>query len=171
MLDCTSLNVWIQCIESGDFATNSERQQSTEGVQAWRWAVARSICEIANRWREYYLFSGYFVWICFLFTCCIYQQICSDHNLSMSHSSLQTLPFWQLADFLNNSSRRKCQMNVTLQLKLCESQQVLFNGMCTCTVFWVWFAWIHVFWATGSDKSSKPTPNLPFYSGFMLKPL
>lgn len=40
MLGCTSLNVWIQCIQAGDFTTNSERQQSTEGVQAWSWEVA-----------------------------------------------------------------------------------------------------------------------------------
>lgn len=71
---------------------------------------------------------------------------------------------------VNNSSRKKCQTNVNLQLKLCESQQVLFNGMCACTVYWFWFAWIHAFWATGSDKSSKPTPNFLIYSGFMLKP-
>lgn len=63
--------------------------------------------------------------------------------------------------FVKNSSRKKCQMNVTLQLKLCESQQVLFNGMCAYAVFWFWFAWIHPFSATGSDKSTKPTPNPP----------
>lgn len=34
MPGCTSLNVWIQCIQAGDFTTNSERQQTTEGVQA-----------------------------------------------------------------------------------------------------------------------------------------
>lgn len=59
MLGCTSLNVWIQLIQAGDFTTNSERQQSTEGAQAWSWAVDWSICEITKRWREYYFcFQG-----------------------------------------------------------------------------------------------------------------
>lgn len=41
-----------------------------------------------------------------------------------------------LTTFANNLSRKKCQMNVTLRLKLCESQQVLLNGMCAYIIFW-----------------------------------
>lgn len=169
MHGCTSLNVRIQCIQAGDFTTNSERQQSTEGVQAWSWAVAWSISEITNRWRECFCFQGVFFFLfCSVFTCCIDQQICSAFFLC-SHSSLQTLPDY-LQIFVNTLQGKICQMKTALQLKPCKSQQVLFTGMCACVAFWVSFAWIRASWATGSDKTSKPTPNSPFYSGFTVKP-
>lgn len=111
-----------------------------------------------------------YLFICFLSTCTNRQEICPDCILSVkiffptNAFCLTTCRF-----FVNNSSRKKCQMNVTLWLKLCESQQVLFNGMSARTVLvWVWLAYIEASWATGSNKSAKPTSDLPIYSGFML---
>lgn len=72
--------------------------------------------------------------------------------------------------FVNTLQGKICQMIMTLQLKPCKSQQVFLAGMCACVAFWVWFAWIHSSWAMVSDKTSKPTPNLPFYSGSTVKP-
>lgn len=67
-LGCTSINVRIQCIQAGDFTTNSERRQSTKGVQAWSWAVARSISENTKRWREYYFCFQGALFGCILFS-------------------------------------------------------------------------------------------------------
>lgn len=65
--------------------------------------------------------------------------------------------------FVNTSQGKTCQMTMTLQLKPCKSQQVLLAGMCACIAFWVWLTWIKASWATGSDQTSNPTPNLPFF--------
>lgn len=156
-------NVWIQCIQAEDFTANPEKQQK-EGVQAWSWAVAWSIFEITNRWREHYfcfqavLFSGCFVWMYSLFTCCVDQQMFCDCILFVPLFLPANTP-WLLAGFFVNTSQGKtCQMTMTLQLKPWKSQQILLAGMCARIAFWVWFAWIHASWATGSEKTSKPTP-------------
>lgn len=72
---------------------------------------------------------------------------------------------------MNNSSRKKGQTNVTLQLKLRESQQVLFNGMCACTVYWFWVCTDSSLLSYRFRQVTKPAPNFLIYSGFMLKPL
>lgn len=115
MLDCTSLNVWIQYIESGDFTTNSERQQSTEGAQASRPAVAWSICKITNRWREYYFcFQGILLGFVFFSPAVYTSKSVLIAFFLWGHSSLQTLCIWLLADFCEQFIKEKCQMNVTL---------------------------------------------------------
>lgn len=96
-----------------------------------------------------------YLFICFLSTCLNRQQICPDCILPVkiffptNAFCLTTRRF-----FVNNSSRKKCQQNVTSWLKLCESQQVFFNGMSARVVFWfwVWLAYAEASWATGSNK-------------------
>lgn len=108
MLDCTSLNIWIQYMESGDFTTNSERRQSTEGAQASRPAVAWSICKLTNRWREYYFcFQGILLGFVFFSPAVYTSKSVLIAFFLWGHSSLQTLCIWLLADFCEQFIKEK----------------------------------------------------------------
>lgn len=146
------------------------RQQST-GVQPWSWAIAWRICGITNWWRE-----TAFVFMVLHLEVFSFFLLCRPADLFWLHSFCAAIPpckpsLTTCSSFVNTLQGKICQMQMTLQLKPCKSQQVLLAGIYACIVaFWVWFAWIHASWATASDKTSKPTPNLPFYSGFTVKP-
>lgn len=167
MLGCPSLNVWIQCTQAGDFTTNSERQQSTEG--AWSWAVAWSVCEITKRWREYYFcFQGV------LFGCILFFPAVQISSSFLFHSLCAAIPPCKHSDYLQIFLWTLYKGKYVKWQWPCSLSHVKVSrflaGMCARVEFWVWFAWIHASWATGPDKTSKPTPNLPFYSGFTVKP-
>lgn len=165
MLDYTSLNVWIQCIESGDFTANSEWQQSTEGVQAWRWAAVRSICKITDRWREFFLFVLRVFCLHFFFFYLLVFSASKSVPISLflcGCSSLQMLSVWLLADFCKQFVKEKVSNECDFATEaVWKSAGFVKWDVCIYHIL-VLFVWIQAYWATGSDNHHNPLQISPF---------